>query len=164
MRKILLIIISFVIASGIILNTVAAAEETITPDSEDKGGEITVDYSTGISYTVTIPASVTFTDTEKSVERGLLVQDVVIDEGSSIKVNVASLNNYKMMNGDGYIDYSLMVNTYKIPAENAYDILIVNAGEKSGWAILTFVTELVKDHAFYTGNYTDTLTFTVTVS
>lgn len=141
-----------------------AAGETITQDSGEKSGNITVGYDAGVSYTVTIPANVTFTDTEKSVERGLQVSNVVLDEGSALSINITSLNNFRMVNGEGYIEYSLLANNNETPKDNSYTILTVLAGERSGWVILDFITELNKDHVVYAGNYTDTLTFTVTVN
>lgn len=161
MKKILSVIISVVIALWMPMNLLAAEE--ITQDSNEKSGKISVDYNAGVTYNVTIPASVTFTDAEKSVERGIQASNVVLDEGSSLYVEVSSLNGFKMKNGDGSIDYKLMVNYNTTPKEDHYDILIVHAGESSGWAILDFITELDKRNALYAGKYTDTLTFTVTI-
>lgn len=161
MKRILLIILSAALILG--MTIVSLAEEDITQESDPQSGEISVGYNAGVTYTVTIPASVTFTDTEKSVDRPLQVSNVMLHEGSSLKVYVASLNSFKMVNGDGYIDYHMIINTHPAPDENSFNILTVNAGERVGWAILTFVTELDKKNALYAGNYTDTLTFTVSI-
>lgn len=162
MKKILSTVIAAAIAVIMPISSFAAEDTEINQDSQEKNGSITVDYNMDWTYTVTIPASVTFTDTEKTVERALEVRGVVIDEGKSINVSVSSLNDFEMKNGNGYIDYYLMVNHNTI-SENNYNILTVNAGEGSGWAVLSFVTELQKNHALYSGRYTDTLTFTVSV-
>ncbi len=140
-----------------------AAGETITQDSQGKNSDITVNYNAGVSYTVTIPASVTFSETEKEVERSLLVSDVVLNEGSSVNINLTSLNNFKMVYGKGYIEYYLKVNHNDVLTESQDTILTVAAGENSGWVVLSFITDLQKDHVLYAGNYTDTLTFTVEV-
>ncbi len=136
----------------------------ITQDSGEKSGNITVGYDAGVAYTVTIPASVTFTDSEKRIERPLQVNNIVLSEGSTLSVNIASSNHFKMTHGEGYIEYSLLVNSNAVPKQNSFNILKVAAGEKSGWAILEFVTDLDTEHASYAGSYTDTLTFTVTIN
>lgn len=160
-------ILSFIMSAALFLimpgAAPTAAEEDITYDSTEKSGKINIDYSMEVSYTVTIPASVTFSDNEKQAERSIQARDVMLNEGSALNVNVSSLNNFKMKNGKGYIDYYLMVNYNKLPEENDHNILTVNAGENSGWAVLSFITELDKANAVYAGTYTDTLTFTVSV-
>lgn len=138
----------------------------ITQDSSDKRGEINVNYDMDTEYTVTIPASVTFSESEKTVERPLQAAGVRIEDGKSLNITISSLNDFKMKyneNDDSYIEYHLMINYATIPEENNFTVLTVKAGEGSGWAILSFITELNKDKAFYTGNYTDTITFTVSV-
>lgn len=163
MKKLLSVIISATMIVMISITSFAAENSIITQDNEEKSGSITVNYDMKESYTVTIPASISFTDTETTVERALQVDDIAIKEGSTLKVNVSSLNNFKMKNGDAEIDYMMMVNTHEIADENNSDVLAIKSGEKSGWAILHFRTELSKKNAVYVGNYSDTLTFTVSV-
>ena len=163
MKKLLPFILITVLTLRSSIISLAAAGEIITQDSQEKSGNITVGYDAEATYTVTIPTSVTFTDTEKTIERPLLVTNVILNEGSTLNVNITSLNNFKMIYGEGYMEYYLLINSNNAPKENSYTILTVLAGESSGWAILTFITDLKKDHVLYTGNYTDTLTFTVTI-
>lgn len=150
----------------LILNVsgISLAEETITQNSQVNSTDITVGYNAGVTYTVTIPASVAFSDSEKRVQRALQVDDVVLNEGGTLNVNLASLNGFKMMCGTGYIDYSLLINANEVPKEDNTTILTVSSGEKTGWVLLDFVTDLKKDNALYAGNYTDVLTFTVSVN
>lgn len=158
--------LSFIVLIAMILGMpiyASASGNEITQDSDEKSGKMSIDYNGEENYTVTIPASVTFTDVEKRVERGLQVANVMLNEGSSIHITVTSQNSFKMKKNDGYIDYKLMVNYNKTPNTSTYEILTVSAGEGAGMAILTFITELDKSHALYTGNFTDTLTFTVSV-
>lgn len=162
MKKRLSIIVLAAMILGMPVHVSASGNE-ITQDSDEKSGKISIDYNGEENYTVTIPASVTFTDAEKEVERGLQVADVMLNEGSSLHVTVTSQNGFKMKKNDGYIDYELRVNYNKTPNTSTYEILTVSAGEGAGIAILTFITELDKSHALYTGNFTDTLTFTVSV-
>ena len=98
MKKwVFVILIVFLTLSSLTVSL--ASGETITQDSKENSGNITVDYNAGVTYTVTIPASVTFSDAEKQVERSLQVSDVVLDEGTALNVNLASRNDFKMMNG-----------------------------------------------------------------
>ena len=162
MKKLLsfMLIVFFALNASIVSR---AGGETITQDSRENSGNITVGYNAGVTYTVTIPASVTFSDTEKEVERSLQVSDVVLNSGSKLNVNLASLNDFRMMYDAGYIDYHLTVNHNELPREDNNTILTVSAGEGSGWAVLNFFTDLQKDHVLYAGSYTDTLTFTVAI-
>ncbi len=157
----LVLLMSFILPGSVILRT---AGETITQDSGESSSSLTVDYNAGVTYTVTIPASVTFSDTEKEVERALQVSNVVLNAGSVLNVNLTSLNQFKMMCGEGYIEYGLKINHNEAPEGNNYTVLTVPAGENTGWAILNFSTDLQKEHALYAGNYTDTLTFTVVIN
>lgn len=139
-----------------------AGAEVLEPPAD--GGSVSVNYNGSFSYTVTIPASVTFTKDETSIERSLSASDVVLDEGTELHVMVESANGFKMVNRDGYIDYKMTVNGHDYSASDAMPLLTVAAGEKSGWAILAFSTEFTGERTGYTGNYSDTLTFTVEVT
>ncbi len=163
MKKLLSVIISATMIVMISITSFAAENSTITQDDSEKTSSITVDYDMTESYVVTIPASVSFTDTEKNIDRPLQVENIILNEGRTLKINVSSLNNFKMKNGDSEIDYKMMVNATEIPEKNNQDVLVIKAGERSGWAILHFLTELSKDNALLAGRYSDTLTFTVSV-
>ena len=77
MKKILSVILIIVFTlSGSVLSL--ASGEVITQDSQGNSSNITVDYNAGVTYTVTIPASVAFSDAEKEVERSLQVSNVVL--------------------------------------------------------------------------------------
>ena len=155
---------TIIMTLGVPIYSRASEETATTQDSQEKSGNTNVDYNLEETYMVTFPASVTFTDTEKSIDRGLQVSDVVLREGSSINVYVASLNDFKMKNGEGSIAYQLIVNNnYDKPVEHNSNVLTVVAGEKAGVAILTFTTALDKSKAPYAGRYSDTLTFTVSI-
>lgn len=140
--------------------------EDITHDSANKSGEINVNYDMDTEYTVTIPASVNFTDSERTIDRPLQANGVRIDDGKVLNITISSQNGFTMKhnkNSGSGIGYHLMVDHVTIPDGHNYNVLTVNAGEGSGMAILSFVTDLNKDNAFYAGNYTDTITFKVSV-
>ena len=164
MKKILSVIMMVLMTLGMPMYSLASEGMAITQDSQEKSGNTNVDYNLEETYTVIFPASVTFTDTEKSIDRGLQVSDVVLQEGHSINVNVVSLNDFHMKNKEGSIAYQLIVNNNDDkPVEHNSTILTVDAGKKAGVAILTFITELDKSKAPFAGRYSDTLTFTVSV-
>ena len=162
MKAVIITILAAVMTAVVSVGAYAAGD-VINQDSQEQNGSLNVDYNMDVTYTVAIPASVTFTDAEKTVERGLQVSDVVLSEGQALHVSVSSQNGFQMKNGDGYIDYYIVVN-YATPLEqNNSIVLTINAGDGSGWVIFTFITELQKDYAQFAGRYSDTLTFTVSV-
>lgn len=163
MKKLLSVIMIAAITLGMSAISLEAEEVTITPDSGEQSGKINVDYNADVSYLVTIPASVTFTDTQTSVERGLLARDVLLKEGSSLNISITSLNDFKMKKGEAFIEYALSVNHNDALEKNNFTILTVESGEHTGWAVLEFTTELRIDDALYTGTYSDILTFTVSI-
>lgn len=164
MKKILSIIMIVAMTLGLPVYSLAAEETTNTQDTQEQSGNTNIDYTMEETYTVIFPANVTFTDTETSIDRGLQVTDVVLREGSSLNVNVASLNGFQMKNGEGSIAYQFIVNhNDDRPVKTNSTVLTVIAGEKTGLAILTFTTELDKSNAPYAGRYSDTLTFTVSI-
>lgn len=163
MKKLLWLMTFMTMTLGAPILKMAAVGGTITQESGDPSGKINVEYSMGVTYTVTIPASVTFTDAEKRVERSLQVTDVMLNEGSSLNVSIASQNDFQMKNGSSYIDYYIMYNGSTAEGHNHFKILTVSAGDSSGWVLLDFMTDLNKENAMYAGSYTDTLTFTVSI-
>ena len=163
MKKIVTMLLAATLTFVLPVGAHATGEVEISQDSQEKSAAINVDYTVDMSYTVTIPASVTFTDSVKSVDRPLQVSDVRLNEGQTLNVGISSQNDFQMRNNDKYINYSLTINYATTPEENSFTLLTVKAGEPSGWTILTFNTDLQKDHAQYAGRYSDTLTFTVSI-
>ncbi|MCH5261116.1 MAG: hypothetical protein J1F18_15315, partial [Lachnospiraceae bacterium] len=96
-KRLLLMFMFITMIPALPIHSLASEETVITQDSQEKSGITNVDYDLEETYMVTFPASVTFTDTEKSIDRGLQVSDVVLREGHSVNVNVTSANDFKMM-------------------------------------------------------------------
>lgn len=163
MRKVICLLLAAALTALLGVGVLAAGDMEIDQDSPDQSGSLNVEYDLGVTYTVAIPASVTFTNTEKTAERGLQVSDVMLGEGQSLHVSVSSRNGFQMRNGDDYIAYSMTVNQGPPAEESPIEVLTVRAGETSGWALLDFVTDLDRTHAQLAGRYSDTLTFTVSV-
>ncbi len=165
MKTYIRFLFAFILSLAVMfLQPECAAEETIDQDSAVGAGTMNIEYNAGTEYTIVIPAGVTFTDSEKTAERGIEARNVILPESSSLNVSISSKNNFRMMNGVSYIEYSLKINGNKTPDSDPYDIMILHAGEKSGWALLDFSTELDKSGVSYAGNYSDTLTFTISIS
>lgn len=163
MKKTACVLLAIVLTVLLGAGAVAAEGAQIDQDSPEQSGSLNVEYDMGVAYTVTIPASVTFTDGEKTAERGLQASDVMLPEGQALRVSVTSRNGFQMRNGDDYIDYTMKVNQGTPLEEDTRNVLTVRAGETSGWAVLDFATDLDRTHAQRAGQYSDTLTFTVTV-
>ena len=140
-----------------------ASAETIDQSAADKTGTISADHYVDVSYTVTIPAGVTFTDSEKVVERPLQASGVFLNEGEKLNVYVSSQNGFRMVNNSGYIDYYMKVNAGEPISGDNVKVMTVTAGDNSGWALQEFGTALSDEHQAYAGIYSDTLTFTVAV-
>ena len=68
-------------------------QETNLPTTKD----INVSYENAPTYTVTIPADVNFTSATATPDNDVVVSDVYLDKGKSVKVTVASANDYKMI-------------------------------------------------------------------
>jgi len=73
--------------------------------------KVNVDFSINPTYTVTIPADVTFTDSNREKNAQVIVKDVFLAPEKAVEVTVASNNHYEMrLNGTDnnfYIPYSL---------------------------------------------------------
>ena len=156
-------ILSIITTLAVLFGTVGVSFAEITENTPNSG-TVSVDYNMDVAYTVTIPPSVTFTDSQKTVESGVAVSNIRLGEEDALNVSVRSLNGFQMRNGDGYIDYELVVNTYEVSGTDDVVILTVYSDESFGWAYLFFSTELDKSNATRAGRYTDTLTFTVSIT
>ncbi len=157
-------LIAVLVSSLALISPLSVKAEEITSGDTEGSGSISVSYNANVNYKVTIPASVTFTDSEKIVERALMASDVLLNKGGKLGISVSSLNGFRMVNDSGYIEYGMKVNGHDINAGEDIVILTVLAGETSGWATLDFETALSGEHAEYAGSYSDTLTFTVQVT
>ena len=136
-------------------------QETALPTTKD----INVSFENAPTYTVTIPADVNFTSATATPENEVAVSDVYLDKGKSVKVTVASANDYKMILGGTdagtFVPYSLTSDKSDVAGE----IITVASGtlntKGSGTAKLTY--EITDKNIPAAGSYSDKLTFTISI-
>ena len=146
-------------ALALIMAAALTQSGVIDENDSESSGSVSVGYSVSASYEVTIPANVEFTDT--AIERPLQANNVLLEEGKHLNIYVKSQNGFRMVNNEGYIEYTLHANGSLISGTDNVKILTVSPGDKSGWVLLSFTSALSGDYSGFAGNYSDTLTFTV---
>lgn len=144
-----------------------AAGKTIDQDTNNPQTDtITVSYQNSPTYTVTIPADVTFTDTDNLADKtnNVVVENVFLNKGKAVKVTVASANDYKMLldgtDSDTYIPYKLTSNQATIN-----EVVTVPSGTKNSPASKTaqLTYSITDKNVPAAGAYSDILTFTIAV-
>lgn len=150
-------------AMALIMAAALTQSGVIDENDSESSGSVSVGYSVSASYEVTIPANVEFTDADKNtaIERPLQANNVLLEEGKHLNIYVKSQNGFRMVNNEGYIEYTLHANGSLISGTDNVKILTVSPGDKSGWVLLSFTSALSGDYSGFAGNYSDTLTFTV---
>lgn len=162
MKKILTFILTLVMVLSMSV-TAFAADNTFTPgDTANK--DTTVTFSVDPTYTVTIPATITLA---KDAATGNYKQDAAITaadvrllEGKTIKVTLTS---------DFQLDTAASA-AYKLP----YTVKVGDSDTAitTGATVATFDTSttaqsstlhFAADNPTYAGNYSDTVTFTISV-
>ena len=140
---------------------ITAFAAPITQDTDPKTGGTTVNYQVDPVYTVVIPETVTLGNTAVTEQiniYGATADDNVVI-GKTQKVNVAltaSANDFKVKTADG--DEV----AYTVNDKNAVDDLTTVAECSAGKASET-ITFAKTGETKYSGSYTDTLTFTVSL-
>ena len=148
---------------------------TINQDSGDKKGSTTVNYSVAPAYTVTIPASVTIGGEDGSNTVTVSAEGVKVAKGKQVVVKLTGIN-VTSENADGDNDFKVKTDEgaelkYTVSAGGSViqkdgTVLTVNPADTtstavaSGEASLTFA---LNDTVQYAGEYTGTVTFTVSV-
>ena len=142
----------------------------IKPDSDPPSGDTKVKYSIDPAYTVTIPASVDVT--EKAQNASIGFSGVVLGMGDSIivtlsgtaNVNTKGAEKFTMKSADGSEAFYYIrkgtenVKLGGIAASFTYDGEIQDGSQQ-----LTFTKPDENDQKKFSGSYSDTLTFTVSV-
>ena len=131
--------------------TVCAQEIT------DNSGSVTVTYTSEVTYTVTIPDSMTIgTPAEVSVS------DVTIgaDQGLSVTVSSDQYNEgWQLTDGTNNVGYTLKIGNSYDDLANGGEVLYATAGEN----VTTTLNTVLKASPIYSGTFTDTLTFSVDI-
>lgn len=145
-----LLSLALILVMVLTMSTTAFAAE-ITGNS----GSVDITYEVPNSYIVTIPDSMTI-----GTDANVSVSDVIITAGHLLTVSVSSQqynDGWKLINGVDTVGYTLKIDGADI-ANNATVLTVKNGGNVSE----TLATAL-SGTPIYSGNYTDTLTFSVSV-
>ncbi|WP_296035087.1 hypothetical protein [uncultured Gemmiger sp.] len=139
----------------------APTTATIGPDTNGNptpaSGNMNVTYTVAPSYTVTIPELVTL-NTDAPSTATVTAENVTIPCNQKLKVTLNSNNNFYVITNEGARDtYKVTIGTSTTPISNGATVLETMYGTKS--TVLTF--ELDKRKVTYSGEYKDTVTFTV---
>lgn len=142
--------------------TTAFADDTATqigPSTTPPSKAIDVTYTVNPSYTVTIPANITLNTAAPSTAT-VTATDVTIPNGQKVRVTLNSKNNFYVITNEGARGtYTVKKDNSTTPISNGATALEANYGTKS--TVLTF--EFQKKNVTYSGEYKDTVTFTVSV-
>ena len=147
--------------------TTAFADDTATqigPGTDGSpnpsSGRMDVTYTVKPSYTVTIPGLVTLNATTPS-KATVKAENVTIPMGQKLEVTLKSDKNFYVKTSEGAVrKYNVTKDNSTTPISNDATVLEVNYGTKS--TELTF--EIEQKNVTYSGDYTDTVTFTVSVN
>ena len=157
MKKLIAFVLTLAMAT--IMSVTAFAAE-ITPGSDPKTGDTTVVYSVAPTYTVTIPSEVSL---DSSFE--INAENVVLEQGKQLEVALTATsgagNAFTVSNGStGLLTYDVKVG--ETPISVGDTVLTVNpTTAPTGSATLNFSAPT--STIVYAGNYSGTVTFTVSV-
>ena len=121
------------------------------------GGDTTMSYTVNANYTVTIPATVSGNSASLSIDAA-----PVLEEGQKVVISIADSANYyngfrlKLKGADAYVGYNISDGANTL-AMGSVVLEQPAAAEQAATVNLTFTPE----KAAYAGDYTDTVTFTV---
>ena len=157
MKKLLSLVLAVMM-----LCSVSATVFAADLDEGSNVGSITVSYGVAEGYVVTIPADVSASTA--GVETTLSASSVLIPDGKTLTVSVASTNNFNLEYAGSMIPYTVSVGETK-QTTATFTALSILSGTTSGSVKLSFKTtdgDIAK--ATKSGNHTDTLTFTCSVN
>lgn len=162
MKKVFAILLAALMVATMSVTAFAAE---VDQDTTDKTGSTAVSFNVDPTYTVTIPATVELekvdTDGTITYEKDMTVTasaGVRLKEGEKIEVTLAS---------DFYLETAASA-TYKLP----YTVTVDDVDVENNGVVATFVTSEAEQtstllfaagNPTYAGNYTDTVTFTISV-
>lgn len=152
MKKIISLALAVLMIAAMSVTAFAA---DIKQDTANKTGDVTIEYTQSESYVVIIPDSMTV-GTDATVE----VNDIVIGYNKQLTVSVSSQNEWKLKNNDDGLGYTLHIGETGVTSTNN-TVLTAASGDTASKTLS--VTIDPNQSPKYAGNYTDTLTFNVSV-
>lgn len=157
MKKLFTLVLAFMMLCSVSMTAFAA-----DLNEGSNSGSMTVSYGVDEGYVVTIPADVTVSTA--GVETNLSASKVLLPDGKTLTVSVASANGFKLEYAGSKIPYTVSVGN-KEQTTATFNALSITSGTTSGSVKLTFkTTQNDIDKATKAGNHTDTLTFTCGVN
>ena len=163
MKKI--IALALVVVMLCSMATMIASAADLTPDNMTE--DITISYSAGEYYEVTIPPDITLGGINEYVvsSTGVKVANASLLEGNKLKVTAQSANNFTVnMKGTTHkVAYSMRYgenNTEVSSATGPITLIDIHSGVTTANCPIAFKRT---GSAAVSGDYTDTITFTVSV-
>lgn len=167
MKKILSLALALVFMFALAIPAFAADPATLNSASSSK--DVTATYNVGEGYTVTIPSGITFS-AEKTANETVTVSNVYINANKKVVVTLKAAGEdtaFELKYDNDALTYTVKTNLGNGDATTAIaatggTVVEVNAGTVTG-ATAALAFQITED-AIYQGEYTDTLTFSVTVA
>lgn len=155
-------LLTLVLAAAMLCSVSVTAFAATDLDKNNTAGSMTVSYGVDEGYVVTIPADVWVSTT--GVERELSANSVLLPDGKTLTVSVASANGFELNYAGSKIPYTVSVGSTE-QTTATFTALSILSGTTSGSVKLTFkTTQADIAGATKAGNHTDTLTFTCGVN
>lgn len=161
MKKLLTIMLALVMVLSLSVDAFSAG---ITQDSNTKTADTSVTFNVDPTYTVTVPATVTLAkaaDGSYKQDATITATDVRLLEDQTITVTLAS--DFKLITGAAGATYEL---DYKVTVGDSSTAIA------TGDTVATFTTDtnsqsstlhFAAENPTYAGEYSDTVTFTISV-
>lgn len=163
MKKILAIILAVLMAAT--MSVTAFADTVITDTNTSDKGQTIVSFNVAPTYTVTIPTSITLVQMGNEADgytyentMAITADNVRLEEGNCIYVTMErALNDFELTLPSGYtLPYDVIVDGTSVQ-DLGYTVAAFNA---DGSETMTFKA----GNPQYAGEYTDTVTFTISVA
>lgn len=155
MKKFVTLLLTAALAITAATTAFAANDTTDVGPTTTSHPPLHVTYNVGANYTVTIPTKVTLNATEPS-KATVKADGVTIPYNKRLAVTLNSSTGFKVITAEG-AELPYKVKNGNTVVSNDTAVLEVRSG--SGSTELTF--ELVDKNVTYSGEYKDTVTFTV---
>ena len=160
MKKLLTLLLTAALATAA-ATTAFATDNTIKPgddgNTDPKTGTTNVTYTVQPTYTVTIPGTVTLDSTTKKSEATVKAENVTVPYNYAVKVTLTDANGFQVKSEEG------AKLTYKVTEsarEKTEGSVVLQVASDRGEGNLEFE---ITDKVTYSGKYTGTVTFTVSV-